>query len=535
MVIGIEHDSASMPPVPSPSRSIVVRGRVVPVQGPRLRDPRLHLALIIVSVITIGVGLLEFRLSIPHIVVTVAVCALVELAYRFLTTGALVWPASGMQTATSTVLVLRIVGVEHGDWWTFAGLHVMVGVAVLGLVTKYVVRTRDGHVFNPSNVALVAAFLLLGAERIEPLDYWWGPLDWRMALAYAVIVVGGLTLCTRVGMLGMAMTCWAILAAGVGVLAALGHSMTTRWSFAPVEGWHLWRTIVLSPETMIFFFFMITDPKTAPAGRRQRWVFGGLVGALSTLLLAPWPTEFGSKVGLLAGLTVMSVLRYPLARLLPEHARRRQRHHRGVRPLAAIGGAVAVVVFGASAALAGAPNRSVDRVDVDAAAARTVAAADLRVPLEGALPTIEIAADVAALSPDLATQDGARRLVDALLFNLAVEDEAVAVGDPGLLVAVNHGQRLIDQTHRVASTPPGDRRRATYRIDMIELTVVFPGGLQSGPNAGVRLVGTVTEPSAPGSVARPIDVVYTLRRTASGPWLTTGTLPSGPALERPSG
>jgi hypothetical protein len=529
MVIGIERDMAPASVVPPAPRSITVSGRVIPVHGPRLRDPRLHLALVIVAVITIGVGLLEFRLSIPHILITVAVCAVVELAHRFVTTGALVWPASGMQTATSTVLVLRIVGVEHGDWWTFAGLHVMVGVAVLGLATKYVVRTRHGHVFNPSNVALVAAFLVLGAERIEPLDYWWGPLDWRMAVAYTVIVTGGLTLCARLGLLGMAMACWATLALGVGVLAALGHSMTTRWSFAPVEGWHLWRTIVLSPETMIFFFFMITDPKTAPAGRRQRWVFGALVGAASTLLLAPWPTEFGSKVGLLAGLTVMSVLRFPLARLVSERSTGSARLVRGVRPIAAIAGAAGVMVFGASAALAGAPNRAVDRVDVDAATVRTAAEADLRAPVEGLLPAVNIATDVAALSPDLATQAGARRLVDALLFNLAVEAEALESGDSGLLVAVDHGQRLIDQTQLVEFAAPDDRVRSTYRIDAIELTVVFPGGLQSGPNAGVRLVGTVTEAPVGRSdaVARSIDIVYTLRRTASGAWLTTGTVPSG--------
>ena len=542
MTIGVQHDGVAATSTRGaatresrPPRSIEFAGRTIPVIGPSMRDPRLHLAAVIVSVIVIGTALLDFRLSIPQIVITVVVCAAIEAAHRLVTTGALVWPASGMQTATSTVLVLRVVGVEHGDWWSFEGVHVMVGVAVLGLVSKYVVRTATGHVFNPSNVALVVAFLVLGADRIEPLDYWWGVFDWRMALAYGVIIVGGVTLCRRLGLLAMAMSCWATLAVGVGVLAVLGHSMTTRWSFAPVEDWHLWRTIVLSPETMIFFFFMVTDPRTVPQGRRARVAFGVGVGVASTLLLAPWPTEFGSKVGLLAGLTVMSVLRYPLGRLVAAPAAdHRRAGRRPERVVAVLAGAAGVVLFGASAALAGAHNRAADRVAVDPVAAGdaeevTASSSTSGVAIDGPVPEIGIAADVAALSPELASQDGARDLLDALIFNLSVESEALALGDPSLLGAVAHGDRLVEATAEVESDDGGRRIRTLVRLDAIELGVVFPGGLQSGPNAGLRLVGSATETAIgpdgePGAPAeRAVDVTYHLRRTSGGAWLTTGT------------
>jgi hypothetical protein len=545
MTIGLQHDgvgAASTRALPVAEdrtpRAIRLGGRTIPVSGPSVRDPRLHLAAIIVSVIVIGTTLLDFRLSIPQIVITVAVCAVIEVVHRLVTTGALVWPASGMQTATSTVLVLRVVGVEHGDWWTFDGVHIMVGVAVLGLASKYVVRTRKGHVFNPSNVALVVAFLVLGADRIEPLDYWWGVFDWRMALAYGVIIVGGITLCHRLGLLAMAFSFWATLSVGVGVLAALGHSMTTGWSFSPVEGWHLWRTIVLSPETMIFLFFMITDPRTTPRGRRTRIAFGVLVGVTSTLLLAPWPTEFGSKVGLLAGLTVMSVLRFPLERLIGAWGERRPIGRQPVRTTAVVVAAVVGVgCFGASAALAGAPNRSADRLAVDSTAARGAeAVADTTtagVDLDGPVPAIAIAGDVAALSAELATQEGARELVDALVFNLSVEAEALATGDATLLAAVDHGDRLTELTALVEASGGGERTRTLVRLDAVELSVVFPGGLQSGPNAGLRLVGLITEATVGADgipvvhASSTVDITYHLRRAAGGAWLTTGTGPAG--------
>ena len=51
------------------------------------------------------------------------------------------------------------------------------GVAGLSLLTKYVIQYRGSHVFNPSNIGLVVAFVVLGSTRVEPLDFWWAPLE----------------------------------------------------------------------------------------------------------------------------------------------------------------------------------------------------------------------------------------------------------------------------------------------------------------------------------------------------------------------
>ena len=96
---------------------------------------------------------------------------------------------------------------------------------------------------------------------------------------------------------------WLALAAGLGVLAASGHCMTTHWSFAPVCGVDFWRVIVTSPEVLIFLFFMITDPKTvADRAGRPGACSACWSRSSSTLLMAPQTDEFGTKVGLLAGL-----------------------------------------------------------------------------------------------------------------------------------------------------------------------------------------------------------------------------------------
>ena len=139
-----------------------------------------------------------------------------------------------------------------------------------------------------------------------------------MITAYAVILVGGLLITRRLRLLAAAATFWVALAIGVGVLAASGHCMTARWAFAPVCGFDYWRVIVTSPEVLIFLFFMITDPKTVPAGRVGRVVFGLLVAVASTLLMAPQTDEFGTKVALLGGLVVLCAARPLVDRLVPE-------------------------------------------------------------------------------------------------------------------------------------------------------------------------------------------------------------------------
>ena len=93
--------------------------------------------------------------------------------------------------------------------------------------------------------------------------------------------------------------------------------MTARWAFSPVCGFDFWRVIMFSPELLIFLFFMITDPKTVPAGRVGRVMFGLLVAVASTLLIAPQTDEFGTKVALLGGLVLMCAFRPLLDRLVP--------------------------------------------------------------------------------------------------------------------------------------------------------------------------------------------------------------------------
>ena len=187
----------------------------------------------------------------------------------------------------------------------------------MSLLSKHLIRWRGRHIFNPSNFGLVLCFLILGETRAEPLDFWWGPMSLWLALAIALIVGGGLTILSRLRLLVIAGGFWLAFAAGIGVLAASGHSMTARWHLGPITGWSFWWLLVTSPEILIFLFFMITDPMTIPKGRVARVVYAMSVGLLATLLIAPQTTEFRTKVAVLTALALVCAARPLLERLLP--------------------------------------------------------------------------------------------------------------------------------------------------------------------------------------------------------------------------
>jgi Na+-translocating ferredoxin:NAD+ oxidoreductase RnfD subunit len=292
-----------------------LRGTEYPVLLPSLRDSRLHLAGVIISLQILGQVAFDFRLSIAQILISIFTCAVLELVITFRKQRVIMWPASAMLTGNGVAFILRVPGTEHGDWWSLHGWWIFAGTAAISLLSKYVIRFRGRHVFNPSNFGLVLCFLLLGPELAEPLDFWWGPMSVWLALALALIVAGGFAILRRLHLLGVAVSFWLVFATGIAVLVTTEHAMTARWHLGPITGAELWRILVFSPEILVFLFFMITDPKTVPETPSMRRAFGASIGLLSILLIAPQTTEFATKVSVLAALFLVCAAR-PLIELV---------------------------------------------------------------------------------------------------------------------------------------------------------------------------------------------------------------------------
>src|ERR1700760_4039398 len=177
--------------------AVAIRGTTYPIVLPKLRDPRLHLAATITSLQVLGQVAFNFRLSIAPILLSLPPVATIEVAITLRQKHVLMWPASALLTGNGVAFVLRVPGTRHGDWWSLHGWWIFVATAAGALLSKYVIAWRGEHVFNPSNTGLVVCVLALGRTRVEPLEFWWGPMSWWMVLALAIIVTGAFAILRR--------------------------------------------------------------------------------------------------------------------------------------------------------------------------------------------------------------------------------------------------------------------------------------------------------------------------------------------------
>ncbi|HEX7132072.1 MAG TPA: hypothetical protein VF228_05820 [Iamia sp.] len=452
---------------------------------PSLRDPRLHVAAVLLTVQVLGQTVLDFELSIAQILLSLGTCAVLEVGITMAHQGVIAWPASALLTGNGVALLLRTAGTEHGDWWSLDAWHIWVATAGVSLLSKYVIRYRGEHVFNPSNIGLVIVFVVVGTRHANPQDLWWGVWSPGLVLTYVVIVVGGIAITRRLHLLGAAAAFWATYAAGVAVIAASGHAMTARWRVGPVEGFDYWWALAGSPEILIFLFFMITDPKTIPEGRTARLVFAAAVGAASSIMAGGFTTEFSTKVAIIGGLVLVCALR-PLAEGRLPRTR-------------AMAGALVLVPVLALAVTTVTPEVDPPRV-LDLAGRPTV---DLPA---GAIPEVtrgEGTDAIAALTDEIAASM-ARDLVEGLV----IEADALRRGDADLAATAVSGPRL--EEVRAALADGGPVEVATYTFTGLELVIARADTTpQAAALFAFEVEGTVA--------AEVIDDGHVVGSTAPGP------------------
>jgi hypothetical protein len=508
-----------------PGPTLRLAGRRYPVVGPSIRDPRLHIAAVIMTIHVLGQVGLDFHISIAQILIAIGTCAAIEVVWTFRHEKRIVWPASAMLTGSGVALIFRVVGTRHGDWWSLNGWYLFAGVAALALATKYLLRYRrptpegpqDTPLFNPSNVSVVLAFVVLGSNRVEPLDFWWGPMSVWLVMAYGAILIGGVLITRRLKLLAMATTFWVVFAALTAVLASSGHCFTAQWSLTPVCGAEFWRIVVLSPEVLIFLFFMITDPRTGPTGARARTMFAALVAATSVVLLAPWGTEFGAKVGLLAGLVVMCAARPLLDRRLPvdvsvDAQQPKRVRHVLVGAAAFAGVAVLVLVAGTGA------REEPTEIIAGPVSVPEIDPADI--------PGVEVTAEVDDLESGPG-QAGADQVALELVQNLQLEAQAIEERDITHLDGVSTGLRSEEIESQIDAE---EVEVPDYHFDQLTAVVVYPDGAQAGARFAIEALGSVDLISydraglETARTTEPCALVFVMKR-GSDRWVITDSWP----------
>jgi enediyne biosynthesis protein E5 len=168
--------------------------------------------------------------------------------------------------------------------------------AAIAIGSKFLLRSRDKHLFNPTNLALVA--LLLTTNRVWVSPGQWG--HWAF-FGFLIAALGTLVVqrATRAD----------VTLAFLGAYAALLFGRTVYLGDPLAIPLHQLKSGAL----LLFAFFMISDPKTTPNSRAGRIVFAGAVAVLG------WWMQFRlwEPNGLLFALAALSPLVALLDRWLP--------------------------------------------------------------------------------------------------------------------------------------------------------------------------------------------------------------------------
>jgi hypothetical protein len=309
-----------------------------------------------------------------------------------------------------------------------------------------------------------------------------------------------------------------------------------------VCGADYWRVVMTSPEVLIYTAFMVTDPRVIPAGKVGKVAFGVLVALLCTLFMAPQADEFGTKVGLLAGLVPLCATRFWLKRWLPEPRTAADSVRAFGRRLVAGGTgtgaarralgvgslAVAVLIWGTGVVLAGTPARGTISLNAGEAI-REGGAVQLDT---STLPPLDVSQGVVDWDQAIASETP--QLLVTLAQNLEIENQALLEHDASLLTAVDHGARL-DQM-RALVTPAGAGGSVTashYHFEDVRVRLLVPFGVQTGLSLGFDSKGTVTQQTydASGSLASqqtvPFAQTFALRAATGGRWLVVAALDYG--------
>jgi Na+-translocating ferredoxin:NAD+ oxidoreductase RnfD subunit len=166
-------------------------------------------------------------------------------------------PASAYITGISVGILVR-----SPAFWPYALC------SLISIMSKYVLRIQNRHIWNPSNFG-ICAMLLLYPQAVAGLSIQWGNNIWPMLIIWLL----GSVIIWRVHRFNIT---------GTYVVSFIAFSFLRSW----ITG-HPWQAEIApitGPMYQLFIFFMITDPKTTLRSKTGQSVVAFLIAVVEMIL-----------------------------------------------------------------------------------------------------------------------------------------------------------------------------------------------------------------------------------------------------------
>jgi len=140
--------------------------------------------------------------------------------------------------------------------------------SVLSIMSKYVLRVKGRHLWNPSNFG-ICVLLFLAPETVAALTIQWGNFIWPML----VIWVLGSIIIWRAKRFHISATY---------VASFFAFALVRSWITG--DSWQSEISPITGPMYQLFVFFMVTDPKTTVKSKKWQCIVVILVAFVEMLL-----------------------------------------------------------------------------------------------------------------------------------------------------------------------------------------------------------------------------------------------------------
>jgi Na+-translocating ferredoxin:NAD+ oxidoreductase RnfD subunit len=230
----------------------------VPQTARRFQFDKRYLAPVLVTMVLVaGQVSFGFLESWSRTMLAILTAIAVELLLGRLFTGR--WPhlASAYVTGISVGILVR-----SPEYWPYALC------SAISITSKYLIRVDGRHIFNPSNLGMVA-MLVLASDTVAGLSVQWG----NNMLPLIVVWCFGAAIIASLGRFHITFTyVAAFIVFSVARAWVTGHPWLSE--VAPITG----------PMYQLFIFFMITDPKTTVRPKWGQSLVAFLVAAVEAIL-----------------------------------------------------------------------------------------------------------------------------------------------------------------------------------------------------------------------------------------------------------
>jgi len=239
------------------SQSAATSDLSVPVRRRFSLDNRYIAPLFITTILVVGhfaYGILE---SYERTALAIVSALVAELILGRIFFGKWINLASAYISGISVGILLR-----SPAFWPYALC------SVLSIMSKYVLRVKGRHLWNPSNFG-ICVLLFLAPETVAALTIQWGNFIWPLL----VIWILGSVIIWRAKRIHISITY---------VLAFLAFAFLRSWITG--DPWRSEISPITGPMYQLFVFFMITDPKTTVRSKKWQCIVVLLVAFVEMLL-----------------------------------------------------------------------------------------------------------------------------------------------------------------------------------------------------------------------------------------------------------